>query len=182
MTTTQTAHPKAEIGRRVLHTRYRDLPHGPAYPGVITSISDDQPASLRIRLDGTRCNLHVRPNYEGLTYLDEVTDVPALPMGRFIPVADDRHGFHAKAGVLVATVGEDGEDLVLITADLAKAREAAAAYAEEIGLDLDSVDYTDLRPEWVVFTWEPEDADSPWLMDQATEGDDHAIHIYYLPA
>jgi hypothetical protein len=34
-----------------------------------------------------------------------------------------------------------------------------------------------------VFEWEPEDAESPWTVSwDAAEGDDQAVHIYYLPA
>lgn len=184
MTTTQTVHPKAEVGRRIMLTRYSDLDTDPPieHPGIITGILDDQAAAVRIRLDGTRCNLHARSDYRGLRYLDEVTEVPALPMGRFTPVADDRMGFYDKAGVLLAVIGEDCEDLVILTDDPAKAREAAAAYDAEIGLDLDSVDYSTLTAKWAVFEWEPEDAEMPWTVSWASEGDEHAIRIHYLPA
>lgn len=178
-----TAYSKAEIGRRVAYTRYRDLPNGPERPGIITGIDPDEPgARLLVRLDGTRCNLNVRPNYEGLRYLDEVVPVPDLPMGPFAPAADDLNGFYEKAGVLLATIGEDGEDLVIVTDDPEKAREAAAAYDAEIGVDLDFVDYAAIRPKWAVFEWQPEDSESPWTVRWAAEGDDQAVHIHYLPA
>jgi hypothetical protein len=184
MTTTQTVYPKAEAGRRVLYTRYRDLPQGPEYPGVITSVDPDEPgASLLVRLDGTRSNLFVRPNYEGLRYLDEVGPVPELPMGRFTPVASDTNGFYETAGVLLAVIGEDGEDFVILTGDQDKAREAVTVYAAEIGMDLDFIDFGLLHPYWAVFEWEPEDAECPWTVRwDASESDDQAVHIFHLPA
>jgi len=176
---------KAVVGRRVTFTYYRDLERSdvPVYPGIITGLVPDQEASVKVRLDGTRCNLHVRPGYEGLTYLDEVVPVPGLPMGAFIPFASDQNGFYEKAGVLLAVIGEDGEDYIVVTDDIDKARAAVTAYDEEVGVDTDYVDYDRLQAYWAVFTWEPEDAECPWTVRwDAAEGDEQAVHIYYLPA
>lgn len=173
---------KAVVGRRILFTYYRDLnqPEPPAYPGIITSVAEDK-ASVRVRLDGKRYNLTPRTDYRGLTYLDEVVTVPALPMGRFTPTPADMLGVWE--GVPLSTIGEDGEDLILITDDPAKARAAAMAYDQEVGVHPDSADYGRLRPGWAVFEWEPEDSECPWTVRwDAAEGDDQAVHIFYLPA
>ena len=184
--TSTTLHPMAVTGRRVEFTYYRDLdqPDSPAYPGVITGTETGVSGALvaRIRLDGSRSNLHIPAGYEGLRYLDEVGPVPELPMGRFIPVADDRNGFYERAGVLLAVIGEDGEEFVFLTDTRDKAREAAGAYLAETGWDLDYVDLDALTPRWVVFEWEPEDAECPWFMNAAAEGDDQALRVHYLPA
>lgn len=173
---------KAVVGRRIELAYYRDLKNDGAdatyHPGIITGVD----GGVWIRLDGTRCNVRSPIDYEGLRYLDDVVPVPDLPMGPFTPAADSEHGFYEKAGVLLATIGEDGEDLVILTDDRAKAAAAAAAYDAEIGLDLDSVDYGALRAKWAVFEWEPEDSESPWTVRWASEGDDMAIHLYFLPA
>jgi hypothetical protein len=178
---------KAAVGRRVTFTYYQDLkqPDGPAYPGIITGTEPGLSGALlaRIRLDGQRSNLAIPIDYEGLTYLDEVVPVPELPMGRFIPAAGEQPGFSEHAGVLVAALGEDGEDLVIVTDDPAKARAALTAYAEWVGIDVDYVDADDLSPYWAVFEWEPEDAEGPWTARwDAVKGDDQDVHIYYLPA
>ena len=188
--TTTTAHPKAHAGRRVEFTYYRDmdLADSPAYPGIITGTEPAMSGALlvRIRLDGKRSNLAIPAGYEGLRYLDEVTEVPKLPMGRFQPVADDANGFYEKAGVLLAPICEDGEELVIITGDRDKAHEAAAEYLREIGVvedDLNAQDETKyLTPKWAYFEWQPEDAECPWFAHWCAEGDDQAIQIYYLPA
>lgn len=184
MTSTQTE--KAVVGRRVTFTYHRDrgLPDPPAYPGIITSTEPGLSGCLLavIRLDGHRSHLHIPVDYEGLTYLDEVTEVPDLPMGRFLPVADDRHGLWEYEGVLLATVGEDGENLVLLTDDPAKARAAATTYLTETGVDLDYVHFDSMRALWVVFAWEPDDSEYPWTWSDASEDDDQAVHVYYLPA
>lgn len=180
MTTTLTE--KAVAGRRILFTRYSDLGKpDAAKPGIITELIPAQGASLKIRLDGQRYTLNVPPHYEGLTYLDDVVPVPELPMGRFLPVASDQNGFYEKAGVLVATVGEEGEDLIVLTTDPVAARAALHEYAEWSGLDLDHIGVGDLRPKWAVFEWEPEDAECPWTINwDVSEGDDQAVHIYHL--
>lgn len=178
-------------GRRVTFTYHRDrnLPDGYAWPGIITGTEpglSGKPQAL-IRLDGRRSTLSIPVDYEGITYLDEVVPVPDLPMGRFQPVADDRNGFYEKAGVLVAAIGEDGEDLVIVTDDQTAARAAAYAFSDQMGLGLESVDCVDfevMRPCWAVFEWEPEDAECPWTVnwDGVREGDEKAVRIYYLPA
>ena len=180
---------KAVVGRRVTFTYYRDLDQadGPSYPGIITGTEPGLSGSLlaRIRLDGARSTLSIPVAYEGLTYLDEVVPVPELPMGLFVPVADDRHGFYEKAGVLLAAIGEDGEDLILIAEPgrQEKAIEAAAQCLDSFGVDIHYVNFDAIRPHWAVFSWEPEDAECPWTVRwDAAEGDDKAVHIYYLPA
>ena len=173
---------KAVVGRRITLTYYRDLKLAdpPAHPGIITSVSEDE-ASLRIRLDGKRYNLAARTDYEGLTYLDEVVPVPALPMGRFQPTPDDLLGVWE--GVPLSTIGEDGEDLILLTDDRDKAVAAAQAYDREVGVHPDSADYDRVRAFWAVFEWEPEDAETPWTVRwDADEGDEKAVRIHYLPA
>ena len=158
----------------------------PTYPGIITGTEPGYSGGLvaRIRLDKKRSTLSIPVGYEGLTYLDEIVPVPDLPMGRFIPFASDENGFYDKAGVLIAAIGQDGEDLIVLTDDLDKARAAVTVYAEWTGLDPDSVDLNDLRPEWAVFEWQEEDAEYPWVVrwDDAVEGTDHAIRIHHLPA
>ena len=181
MTTTPRNRPV--VGRRVLHTRHRDLGKpGAAKPGIITELFLNQGGQVKIRLDGQRWTMHVPANYQGLTYLDEVVPVPELPMGRFTPFASDQFGFYEKSGVLLAVIGEDGEDYVIVTDSLDKARAAALAYDEEIGVD--SVEYGRLSPRWAVFEWEPEDAEYPWIVrwDDDLEGTDHAIRIHHLTA
>ena len=173
---------KAVVGRRITLTyRYdAELPDPPVWSGIITGVSDDK-TSLWIRPDGKRYNLAARTDYEGLTYLDEVVPVPALPMGPFVPTAADMVGVWE--GVPLSMLGEDGEDLILLTDDRDKAYAAALAYAREVLIDVEYVDKEDMRSCWAVFTWEPEDAESPWTVDwSAAEGDEKAVHIYYLPA
>lgn len=181
---TSTVTEKAVVGRRITLTYYRDLelPEPPVHPGIITGVGEDR-GSVWIRLDGRRCNLAARPDYRGLTYLDEVVPVPKLPMGPFTPVADDENGFFEKAGVLLAAIGEDGENLILLTDNRDKAREAAYAYDTEVGVDTSCVNYDNLQPCWAVFEWQPEDSEAPWNVRwDASEGDDQAIRIHYLPA
>lgn len=182
---TSTLTEKAVAGRRVTHTRYSDLkkPDPQAFPGIITGTEpgyNGQTVAL-VRLDGTRCNLHVPIDYAGLTYLDEVVPVPDLPMGRFQPTPD--HMMGVWAGVPMSTIGEDGEDLIMLTTDRDKAVAAAQAYDAEYGVHPDSADYDRMRLVWAVFEWEPEDAECPWSVRwDAAEGEDQAIRIYFLPA
>lgn len=177
---------KAVVGRRVTFTYYRDLkqPDAPEHPGTITGLVPDQGASVRIRLDGTRCSLYVRPGYEGLTYLDEVTAVPELPMGRFHPTLDDLEG--EWEGVPISSIGEDGE-LIALTGDLKAAVAAMNAYRRDMSGSLynpewDTVTADALVAHWAYFEWQPEDAECPWFVNWTHEGDDHAIQLYYLPA
>lgn len=173
---------KAVVGRRIELAYGRDLKNdgekATYHPGIITEV---YPESVWIRLDGTRCNTRARTDYEGLRYLDQVVPVPELPMGRFQPTAADMLGVWE--GVPLSTIGEDGEDLIVLTDDEDKAAKAIAAYAREVGMDLDYLGLQFLRPCWAVFEWEPEDAECPWTVNWgASEGDDQAVHIYYLPA
>lgn len=181
---TSTLTEKAVIGRRVTFTYFRDMPDGPSHPGIVTGTKPGLSGGLLalIRLDGHRSNLSIPVGYEGLTYLDEVVPVPELPMGRFTPTAGDASAIREKEGVLFAAIGEDGEDLVLITDDRDKAWKAAAAYLRGAGIDPDYVDAGDLKAKWAVFEWQPEDAECPWLVHwPVEESDDQAVHIYYLP-
>ena len=83
----------------------------------------------------------------------------------------------------MAFIGEDAEDLILLTDDQDKAVEAAAAYFREADIDLEYVHFDSMRPYWAVFEWEPEDAECPWTVRwDAAEGDDQAVHVYLLPA
>lgn len=170
---------QAVVGRRITLTRYRDLPDGPAHPGIITALVPTQGASVKIRLDGKRHTLHVPPDYQGLHYLDEVTDVPDLPMGRFHPTPEQLEGVWE--GVPVCAISEDG-DIVILTTDREKAEAAAWAYLKHACVDPDYVDMGDLTLRWAYFEWQPEDAESEWYMHWAAEGDDHAIQLYFLPA
>lgn len=174
---------KAVVGRRITLTRYRDLPDGPAHPGIITALVPEQGASVRIRLDGKRHTLHVPPDYQGLTYLDEVVDVPDLPMGRFHPTAEQIGGTWEGVPVCQLEDTAGSEHVIALTSDPEAARTAVAAYLKQTGWDLDYVDLDRLEPRWAVFEWEPEDAETPWTARwDAAEGDDQAVHIYYLPA
>jgi hypothetical protein len=187
--TTPTLAEKAVTGRRVTFTYYRDLDQAdaPAHPGIITGTEPGYSGALlaRIRLDGTRSNLHIPVDYDGITYLDQVVPVPVLPMGRFIPTADQLEG--EWEGVLLCSIGEDG-DLIALTTDHDMAVRAMSVYRREMAgclynPEADAVDARDVQARWAVFEWEPEDAECPWTVDwDAAEGDDQALHIYYLPA
>lgn len=179
--TTPTIHPKVEPGRRVMFTRYSDLgkPGRPETPGVITGLMPEQGASVRLRLDGRRSSLYVRPDFEGLRYLDETGPVPELPMGRFRPTPDDLEGVWE--GVPVCSISEDG-DIVLLTLDREQAVKAATAYLTDAWVDLDFVHWDDLVLRWAYFEWQPEDSDMAWFMHWCDQGDDQAIQLYYLPA
>jgi hypothetical protein len=177
----------AVAGRRVEYRVHRSLNDDRAdvyVPGIITGTEAAVNGSLlaRVRLDGQRNSLALPADYDGLRYLDEVVDVPALPMGPFTPVADEMNGFLEREGVLLALLGEDGEDMVLITTDRDKARTAALAYAKETDLDLDYLDFDALDPKRVVFEWAPEESEYPWSVHwDAIESDAHAVHVFFLP-
>lgn len=175
---TSTLEDLAVVGRRVELALLRDKDN--YLPGIITNVPGDQ-AALWVRLDGKRYNLPVRADHQYLRYLDDVQPVPALPMGAFTPSEADMVGVWE--GVPLATIGEDGEALILLTDDRDKAVAAATAYDREVGVDIHYVDYERIKPYWAVFTWEPEDAEFPWTVRwDAAEGDDQAIRIHYLPA
>lgn len=185
MTDTQTVtHPKAEPGRRVTYAYYNA--RNGAQPGIITGAKTATNGVLLalVRLDGTRSSLHIPADHEGLTYLDEVVEVPELPMGRFHPSTTSLGFDFAYEGVQVCEF-EDG-DAVAVTDDRGKAEAALATYLREVaGYDDEATVRQEigyLKPEWVVFEWQPEDSESVWLMNEAAEGDDQAVHIYYLPA
>lgn len=174
---------KAVRGRRVTYA----YSHGDQKqrPGVITGTKTNAHGVLLalVRLDGARSNLHVPADHENLTYLDEVGEVPELPMGRFHPSTTGLGFDFQYDGVLVCGF-EDG-DAVAVTTDQGKAAAAVATWMREVeGIDdehtiRESVGW--MKPQWVVFEWEPEDAECVWLMNPAQEGDDQAVHVYYLP-
>jgi hypothetical protein len=176
---TSTLTEKAVVGRRILLTRYSDLDKpDAAKPGIITELIPTQGASVKIRLDGQRHTLLVPPTYQGLRYLDEVLNpVPALPMGRFTPTADDCGG--AWEGVPVFQC--ESEDIVILTDDRRRAGAALGAFCKDMLIDLEFLPAMQAR--WAVFEWEPEDAEYPWTVSwDAVEGDDQAVRIHYLPA
>lgn len=180
---TSTVTEQAVVGRRITFTYYRDLKQDapPAHPGIITGLVPNQGASLRIRLDGRRSTLRIPPDYQGLRYLDEITAVPEVPMGRFQPTPDDLEGLWE--GVPVCSISEDG-DIVLLTTDRDAAVRAATAYLTKCAdVDLADVDFGDLELRWAYFEWQPEDTDeADWFQYWTSEGDDQAIHLYFLPA
>lgn len=188
---TSTLAEKAVTGRRVELTPYRDLPDGPARPGIIVDTAPgfgDDTLAL-VRLDGKRATHPVPVDYKGLRYLDEVVPVPDLPAGPFIPTAayPDPVAFVERAGVFVTAVGEDGEDLIALTTDRTVAETAIRARAVEVGFDVDYLDFDRMQPRWGVFDWEPYDPERPWAADDwfvswdASEGDEKAVHIFHLP-
>ena len=173
---TLTLDEKAVVGRRVEFAYYRDK--DTYLPGIITAITDD-PASVRVRLDGARSTVACRADYEGIRYLDTVVPVPDLPMGAFTPTAADFHG-PLYAGVPVCQL--DDEDIVILTGDPDAARAALVAYCKAQDMDPEYGEEEPLQATWGVFEWQPEDAESPWLMTFDAKGADGAIQIHYLPA
>jgi hypothetical protein len=177
MTTSLTAEP----GRRVIFTGYASSPT--PYPGVITGI--DETGAYLIRLDGERSNLWIHPDVlpdtKSLQLLDEIGPVPELPMGPFAPIADIRNAIYEKGGVLYAVIGEDSEDLIVVTEDLDVAKGVARQHAEDAGLALDEVALEKFSPEWSQFVWEPEGALCPWVWTPASKDDEYAVHVYRLP-
>jgi hypothetical protein len=175
---------KAVRGRRVTYAYYNA--RNGAQPGIITGTKTATNGVLLalVRLDGTRSSIHIPADHKDLTYLDKIEPVPDLPMGRFHPSTTVLGFDFAYEGVAVCEF-EDG-DAVAVTDDRAKAEAAIATYLREAaGVD-DEGDVRqqlgDLKPEWVVFEWQPEGSECVWLMNEATEGDDLAVHVYYLPA
>jgi hypothetical protein len=186
---TSTLTEQAVAGRRVEFMYYRDLPDGPARPGIITGTAPGIGDGLLavVRLDGKRSALDVPVDYQGLTYLDEVVPVPDLPAGPFIPTAAHPDGFQEKADVLVTAVGEDGEDLIAITTDRSAAVTALRAWAVHLGYDVDYLDFDRMTARWGVFDWEPVDPEHPYRADHwfvswdAQESDTGSVHIFHLP-
>lgn len=179
--TTNTIETRAVRGRRVTYAYTNDPKQR---PGIITDTmtANNGVLLVKVRLDGARSNLHIPAGHDGLTYLDEVVEVPELPMGRFHPSTTSLGFDFAYDGVPVCGF-EDG-DIVAVTADRGKAEAAVATYLREVA-DLD--DETDIREDaarlkarWVVFEWEPEDAECVWMMNPASEGDDQTVHVFYL--
>lgn len=175
--TDTTVHPKAEIGRRVTFSHINDPKQ---IEGVVTFVADP---TVWVRLDGQRSNLQLRADYEGLRYLDEVAPVPALPMGRFQPGTQHPGFDYEYDGVLIVEF-EEG-DLAALTGDRAKAEAAVATYLREYHGIEDETDLRDelaeLKPQWVAFEWEPEDAECAWLMNTAEQGGDQVLQVHYLP-
>lgn len=162
---------KAVVGQRVEFAYFRDL--DTYLPGIITEITDDV-ASLRIRLDGARSTLASRPDYEGLRYLDHVVPVPELPMGPFRPVAADiGDSYHG-----VAVCQCESDDIVLLTDDRAQADAALRKFCADLGIDYGWL--PPLQGRWVVFEWNPEDADCVWTFRFAAEGDDMAVRVFWV--
>ncbi|WP_127468675.1 hypothetical protein [Streptomyces sp. B27] len=175
MTDTVTLPAQAVIGRRVEFAYYRD--QTTFLPGIITAITDD-PASLRIRLDGKRNNVACRPDYDGIRYLDQVTTVPALPMGTFTPTAED-FGGPTYAGIPVCQL--DDEDILILTADQDAARAALVAYCKAQDIDPEYAE-DPLTATWARFEWQPEDADVDWQVTFDDKPADGAVQVHYLPA
>lgn len=172
---------KAVVGRRIL---FNHASRGPDQPAVITRLKVKEEGfggGFYIRLDGQRSQTWVPDKFEWrVTYLDEVVPVPDLPMGRFQPTVKELDG--EWEGVLVCTVSEDG-DIILLTTDREAAVRAATAYFTEYGVDLNYVNFDSLVPRWAVFTWLPEDAETDWSVSWgARKKDDQAVHVYLLPA
>lgn len=185
MTQPATLPAEAVVGRRIAFSYRDDLRHIPRdQVGTITAIADDQPCCLRIRLDGARSGIYVRPDYENLHYLSQVIPVPDLPMGRFAPTRSEAGFDHAFGGVSVVEF-EEG-DMAAFTPDRAKAEAAVATYLREVhGMEDESEirdQVAELRLRNVVFEWQPEDADVDWHLDDAEPNTDHAVQVHYLPA
>jgi hypothetical protein len=180
--TTELQQPQVETGRRVTYEFYNARkPH----PGVITGTktTDNGDVIALVRLDGQRSSMHVPVDLEGLQLLGEVGPVPELPMGRFQPSLQHPGIDWEYDGVIVVQF-EEG-DLAALTGDRAKAEAAVATYLrEQCGIDDEAAitdELAELKPQWVVFEWEPEDTECAWLMNYAAEGDDQALQVHYLP-
>lgn len=170
---------KAVIGRRIL---FNHASLGPDQPAIITRLKEEgYGAGFFIRLDGSRSQTWVPDQFLWrVTFLDEVVPVPEFPTGRFQPTVAEMEG--EWEGVLVSTVTEDG-DILLVTTDRTAAVRAATAYFDWAGVDLDYVHFDSLALRWAAFEWEPEGADADWSVRwDARKGDDQAVHVYHLPA
>jgi hypothetical protein len=175
---------KAVAGRRVTYAYTSG--DKKQRPGVITDTKTATNGVLlvMVRLDGARSSLHVPADHENLTYLDEIGPVPELPMGRFHPSATSL-GFDFQYDGIPVCGFEDG-DAVAVTDEPSRAAAAIATFLREAeGIDDEHTireSLAWLKPRWVVFEWEPEDAECVWLMNPSSEGDDQAVRVYYLPA
>ena len=185
MTGTLTLPAKAVVGRRIEFAYYSNLHSDEPtvwHPGIITALNPGLNGTVlaHLRLDGRRRSaLHITTGYEGLRYLDEVVDVPPLPMGRFTPTAETLKA-EVHEGVPVVEL-EEG-DLFALTADRDIAVRAMTGYAKAHDWYVDDLTSDRLKAQWSVFEWAPLDAEYDWHMNDAAEGDDMAVHAYYLPA
>ncbi|MCO6698851.1 hypothetical protein [Streptomyces sp. Vc17.3-30] len=104
---------------------------------------------------------------------DEQRPAP-LPMGRFVPTAEDlKAEIYASAPV----VELDGGDIVVLTTDPDCAAQAVTAYAQAYDLPLDGRALARLRSRWVTFERQPE---GDWLLDDAQQTDALATRVHYL--
>ncbi|WP_306317283.1 MULTISPECIES: hypothetical protein [unclassified Streptomyces] len=176
--TTQTL--TAGPGRRIVFSGFASDPT--PRPGVITGVDGD---ALLIRLDGTRYNLRIVPDRlpatKHLHLLNEIGPVPDLPMGPFAPTADVRNAIYELDGVLYATVGEDGESLIVVTDDLDVAKTVARHHAKATDLVLDDAVLEGFEAEWSQFVWTPEGSLCPWVLMPASKDDEYAVHVHCLP-
>jgi hypothetical protein len=75
----------------------------------------------------------------------------------------------------------ESEDIVILTGDQHQADAALGAFCKDMLIDREFLPAMQAR--WAVFEWEPEDSEYPWTVSwDASEGDDQAIRIHYLPA
>lgn len=175
--TTTLVHPKAEVGRRIIFTGYAGTTT--EYPGIITAIPGPL---IRVRLAGHRSNLAITADSPKLRYLDQVTPVPDLPMGRFHPTTTDL-GFEYE-GVPVCEF-EHG-DTIALTTDTAKAVAAINQHDLEMAGEAywdpeDAITAEDLESRWGYFEWQPEDSEYPWVVHWCDASADMAIQLHYLP-
>lgn len=184
MTDTLTPTDLAVVGRRIEFAYYSNLQSDSDtlwHPGIITAIEPGYTTQLAcIRLDGERrSGIRVPFDYEGLRYLDQVVGVPALPMGRFTPAAAN---LKAETYEGVPAVELEEGDLLILTDDQDRAGRILTAYAMANDWALDGLGADRLKKRWVAFEWAPEDAEYDWLVGDAAPGDEHAVHVHYLPA
>ena len=161
--------PLAEVGRHVTVDWYgaRQM------PGIITDIPDNP---LRVRLTGTRSSVVLHPTSPHLTYLTKVIQVPELPMGAFTPTPEaDQEGTWEGIGI----TSLDDCSTLAITGDKHQAMAALNAYHRELcewpnlaGDDKPNATEADLlkllEVRQVVFEWQEEGDEYPWLIRPAT--------------
>lgn len=137
----------------------------------------DEGTLLRVRLDGHRRPITVQASSELVTYLDEVTDLPPIPVGRFTPIPEELNA--VRAGVPLAVIGAN--DLILLTTDPDAAIAAATDYLPDMGYNPATVDWTTLETRWAGFDWPEDTTRFDWILTWVAEGDDQALHVHYLP-